>query len=56
MTEAELESYILSSKGKKGNNARFILGKMMMEGTNPSVSHNEVKGLNWLKEPLKAGH
>ena len=41
----------------KGNNdARFVLGKMMCEGNHPNVSHNENKGLNWLKEASKAGH
>ena len=54
MGEKELEAFILSKNGT--NDARFILGKKMCEGTDPNVQHNENKGLNWLKDAIKAGH
>jgi len=54
MGEKELEAFILSPKGT--NDARFVLGRLMVEGTSPKVSQNENKGLNWLKEASKAGH
>lgn len=54
MSEAELESLILSKRG--GDDARFVLGRLMVEGTSDKVPKNENKGLNWLKEAVKKGH
>ena len=59
MTEGELESFIMDEKTGRAsdkNDARFMLGKMMCEGTNPGVGHNENKGLNYIKEASKAGN
>lgn len=53
MTEAELESLILAKDSN--NDARFMLGKLMIEGSNEKVPQNENKGLNWIKEASKKG-
>ena len=54
ITEAELEAFILSKNGTA--EARYVLGKLMIEGTNEKVPKNENKGLNWLKDSLKLGN
>ena len=54
MTEAELESHVLSKNGNA--EARYVLGRMMIEGTSDKIPKNENKGLNWLKESVKQGH
>ena len=36
--------------------ARFVLGKLLIDGTSDSVPKNEQKGLNWIKEAMKGGH
>jgi len=41
---------------QSNENARFILGKLMLEGTSDKVPKNDNKGLNWLKEAVKKGH
>lgn len=38
------------------DDARYVLGKLMIEGSSDKVSKNENKGLNWLKEAVKKGH
>lgn len=53
MTEDELEVFISSKNGTA--EARYVLGKLLIEGTSPKVSKNETKGLNWLKDALKKG-
>lgn len=53
MTEAELEGLILAKDSN--NDARFALGKLMIEGSSDKVPHNENKGLNWIKEAAKKG-
>ena len=45
---------IIAKKG--GDDVRFVLGRLMIEGTSDIVSKNENKGLNWLKEAVKKGH
>ncbi len=50
LTEAELESIV--SK-ENSNQARFVLGKLLLEGCSDKVSVNEKKGINWLKEACK---
>lgn len=54
LTEAELEAFILSKNGTA--EARYVLGKLMIEGTSQGVPKNENKGLNWLKDALKLGN
>ena len=53
MTEAELEGLILAKDSN--NDARYILGKLMIEGSSEKVPRNENKGLNWIKEAAKRG-
>lgn len=55
MPEKELEGLILGNHASQ-NEARFVLGKLMVEGTSSVVPKNENKGLNWLKEASKRGH
>ena len=38
------------------DDARFVLGRLMIEGTSDVVQHNENKGLNWIKEACKKQH
>ena len=54
MTEQELEAIILKKESQQ-HEARFILGKNMIEGLG-QIQKNENKGLNWLKESVKAGN
>jgi len=55
MTEAQIEGIIMRKEGNI-NDARYILGKLMIEGTSDKVPKNENKGLNWLKEACKQNH
>ena len=55
LSEKELEGIILG-KEKNMDDARYVLGKLMVEGTSAGVPQNENKGLNWLKEAAKNGH
>lgn len=54
MSEAELESMILAKDSN--NDARFILGRLMIEGSSDKVPYNENKGINWIKEASKKGN
>ena len=45
MTENELEGIIMRKEANT-NDARFVLGRLMIEGTSDKVSKNENKGLN----------
>jgi hypothetical protein len=54
MTEAELMS--LAYDKTPNENARFVLGKLMIEGSSPKVAINESKGLNLIKDSAKAGN
>lgn len=58
MTEVNLEALILLEKDSQlANDARYILGKNMVEGSFPeTVTRNEKKGINWVKEAVKQGH
>mgnify|MGYP001626789115 CR=1 FL=1 len=57
MNEAELESFIEGSEPAKANEARYILGKLLIEGSNPDkVPVNDTKGINWIKTSAKNGH
>ena len=56
MTEAELES-IIANEPAKADDARYILGKLLIEGANPDkVPVNDTKGINWIKTAAKNGH
>lgn len=54
MSEQELEAIILKKESQQ-HEARYVLGKNMIEGLG-SIDKNENKGLNWLKESVKAGN
>lgn len=54
MTEQELEGLIMGKESS--DNARFILGKLLIEGSSDKIAKNESKGLNWLKEAVKKNH
>lgn len=53
MSEAELEQIIAD---KNSNEARYVLGRLLMEGTNDKIKKNEKKGINWIKEAINNGH
>jgi TPR repeat protein len=44
------------SKAANSDDARFVLGRLMVEGASDLVPKNENKGLNWIKEAAKRGH
>ena len=50
LTEAELEEIIRS---ENSDQARFVLGRLLLEGCSDKVAVNEKKGINWLKEASK---
>lgn len=52
MTEAELEHLISSSNS---DDARFVLGKLLVEGSSDKIKRNEKKGVNWIKDAIKNG-
>lgn len=54
LTEAELEAEITSSSNS--DDARFVLGRLQIEGVSEKVKKNEKKGVNWVKEAAKNGH
>lgn len=53
MSENELEGLIINSRN---DDARFVLGMLMVDGTSDKVPSNENKGLTWLKEAAKKNH
>jgi hypothetical protein len=53
MTEAELEQIIID---KNSNEARYVLGRLLMDGSSDKIKKNETKGINWIKEAIKNGH
>lgn len=55
MNEKQLESLILGNHASQ-NDARYVLGKHMLEGTSDLIPKNENKGLNWIKEAVKRNH
>ena len=56
MTEAELEGFI-SNEPSKANDARYMLGRLLIEGTNPDkVPKNETKGIDLIKDAARNGH
>lgn len=55
MTEAELEAIILAAD-KQSDDARLVLGRLLLEGTSTKFPKNDKKGINWIKEGAKKGH
>ena len=56
MTESQLE-LIIEREPLNADNARYMLGKLQIEGTVPeAVPRNEKKGINWIKTAVKNGH
>lgn len=55
MTEAELEG-VIASDAAKADDARYVLGRLLIEGTNPAIPVNDTKGINWIKTSAKNGH
>ena len=56
LNENELENYI-SKNPKQADSARFILGKLMVEGSYPErVAQNSGKGINWVKAAAQNGN
>jgi TPR repeat protein len=53
MTEAELEDI---AQAQNSSNARYVLGKLLLEGLSDKIAKNPVKGINWLKEAIRAGN
>jgi TPR repeat protein len=53
MTEAELEAEV---QNRNSDDARYVLGKLQLEGTSDKIKKNEKKGINWIKEASKNGH
>ena len=54
MTEAQLEALVMQRGGN--DDARYVLGRLMLEGTSDKVQTNENKGLNWMREAVKKNH
>ena len=54
MTEAELEGIIMQKDSS--DDARYVLGKLLCDGSSEKIQKNENKGLNWLKEAVKKNH
>jgi TPR repeat protein len=52
LSEIELDD-LATNKGV--NDARFVLGKLMVEGSSPKVPLQETKGVNWIREAAKRG-
>ena len=53
MTEAELEHLAITNNS---TDAKFVLGRLLLEGSSDKIKKNEKKGLNWVKEAIKSGH
>ena len=54
MDENELEGLALAKN--PSSDAKFVLGRLMIEGSSDKVPFNEKKGLNWIKEAVTAGN
>ena len=54
MDEAQLEGMALAKN--PSSDAKFVLGKLMIEGSSETVPFNEKKGLNWIKEAVSQGN
>jgi hypothetical protein len=53
LSEKDLE--ILINKGRN-EDASWVLGQLMIDGTSDLVPMNETKGLYWLQEAAKRNH
>lgn len=52
LSEAELENIIST---KNSDDARYVLGKLLLEGTSEKIKKNEKKGINWIKDAITNG-
>ena len=52
MSEAELEALVI---GNNSNDARYMLGRLLLEGSSDKIKKNDKKGLSWIKEAIKLG-
>ena len=55
MTEAELEGEIANDPAK-ADDARYMLGRLLLEGSSKKIPKNDTKGINWIKAASKNGH
>lgn len=53
LSEAELENIIAT---KNSDDARYVLGRLLLEGTSDKIKKNEKKGVNWIKDAIGNGH
>lgn len=53
LSESELELIIAE---QKSDDARYVLGRLLMEGSSEKIKKNEKKGINWIKDAIKNGH
>ena len=49
LSEAELEHLIST---KNSDDARYVLGRLLLEGTSDKIKKNQKKGANWIKEAI----
>ena len=54
MSQGDLEG--LAYDRNPNNAAKFVLGKLMIEGGSSKITKNEAKGLNLIKEAAKTGN
>jgi|LauGreDrversion4_2_1035121.scaffolds.fasta_scaffold134584_1 hypothetical protein len=55
LNEAELEA-VITANNANANDARLVLGRLLIEGTSDKIQKNEKKGFNWVKEASKNNH
>ena len=53
MSETELETIITQSGS---DDARLVLGRLLLEGSSDKIKKNEKKGINWIKEAITNGN
>ncbi len=41
---------------KNSDDARFVLGRLLLEGSSDKIKRNDAKGMNWVKEAVANGH
>jgi TPR repeat protein len=53
LSETELEAYIAEHNS---NEARFMLGRLLLEGSSDKIKRNDKKAINWIKEAINNGN
>lgn len=53
MSEEDLETEISATNNDM---ARYVVGKLLLEGTSDKIKKNQKKGINWIKEAIKNGN